>query len=639
MKKLLNFMLTSIITFCVIFFYINLTLPQINDLSILKIDPFVVIEDENKNLVSTYGSLKYQHLSINEIPKHIPHALISLEDRKFYSHIGIDFASIARALSKNLQSSRIVEGGSTITQQLAKNILQENLGGKIPPKSYFRKIREAFLSLKLEHKYSKDQILEYYLNRVYFGSGTYGIEAASWKYFGKTCKELSVSESAILISMLKSPSTYASKPEKLAERKEHVLNSMLKMGFINQEKMELALATPHKLKHTQSNSSIYFYSDWILTQIPTWIKEMKRNLKIICTIDLDLQNKADQASKEIIEKYKNKWDFENLALLAMSTKGHVKAIIGGSNYSSGAFNRATQSLRQSGSIFKFFVYSTALENNMGINTLIEDSPPQIMGWSPSNYYHQEKGYVTLAEGFFKSINSVTVRIAQKIGIKKILLKARDLGLNIDGAKNNLSISLGSLESTLLELVQCFGSVANLGHKVEYKGIVKIIDNDTNEVIWDPEEAYDMSFNDNEIYETEEYINESDKCKNELTEQVFEEKTNKKIFKLLYSVTQKGTARSIGALNFPVAGKTGSSQKYRDFWFVGFSPKIVLGTWCGNDNYSKPMRKNLGPNPAVMLCKTFLQKIKHDKTENEKWLKLFELNDKNKNESEEEILVD
>ncbi|WP_172618993.1 transglycosylase domain-containing protein [Candidatus Cytomitobacter indipagum] len=567
----------------------------------MNLEPYIIFKDEKENLIATYGDIKYEDISMEEMPQDLINALISLEDRRFFHHFGIDIFSIFRALFKNLSSKKIVEGGSTITQQLAKNLLLHQ-SGKIPKRSYIRKIREAMLALKLERKFTKREIVNFYLNRVYFGSRTYGINAACWKYFGKSVKNATLFECACLVSLLQAPSRYASDQEKLNIRINSALKNMVEQEYITNEQKEVALLNKSHLMHQTHYSSIYYFTDWIVgNQIPSWIIDMKANLEIITTIDINMQQHAYKTILDTHSKNQQKWNVEHISLIASDHHGAIKSMVGGVSYSSGGFNRATQAMRQTGSAFKFFVYLSALRNGINPETLVDDSCPNINGWAPSNYYHKESGFLPMKEGLIKSINGITVRLAHHIGIDDIIDLAHELELS-DDIPNNLSVSLGSSSASLLELVKAFGVVPNKGKYFQLYGIKKIINKENDEVLFESSQ--------------------------ESSDQVVEEDTAREMGVIMQQIISRGTGKRI-KLSYPAAGKSGSSQEYRDFWFVGFTPNLLIGTWCGNDDYLKPMKLNPGPNPSVMAWRDFALKTNPTEEEIKEWNDFFKDNKKYK----------
>ena len=595
MRTIKKFIIRGSVIGIIILFLVNATLPKTESVLNFKFEPYIIFKDSKGDLIASHGDIKYTDITnFDHIPPNVVNALISLEDKRFWSHFGIDILGIFRALCKNIIARRIVEGGSTITQQLAKNVIL-NQEGKVR-KSYTRKIREALLALKLEYKFTKKQIMTMYLNNVYFGSRTYGIKAACWKYFGKHLDDITLFESACLIGMLKAPSRYASNTNKLTARVEHILKQMLEQKYINQSEYEIAALTKSKFMHVLNHDSIYYFTDWIVnSQIPTWISDMKINLEIQTTIDMDLQKHAYQSSQQIYKKYSKAWNMENTSLLAINYDGQVKAMIGGSKYSSGCFNRATKAFRQTGSVFKFFVYLEALRQNIPPHVLIDDSCPNVDGWEASNYFHVEKGFLPMSAGLIQSINGITVRVAKHVGTDNIIDLAYSLGLSTT-IPQDLSISLGSSQATLLELVRAFSAIPNRGMLPQVTGIIKIKNSDTNETLVD--------------------FSNNPKTK------VLDEDPCKQLGSMLHQVIVKGTGKRI-KLKYPAAGKTGSSQLYRDFWFVGFTPHLIIGTWCGNDDYLQSMTRKFGPNPSVILWKEFALNTQPDEDQIQNWTDFFQ----------------
>ncbi|USO00631.1 MAG: transglycosylase domain-containing protein [Alphaproteobacteria bacterium] len=591
MRLIFKVLLNSIIIGVFSILFVNLTVPRAEDVFRMKFSPYIIFKDSQNNLLATYGSIKYPDTKFEDIPTPIINSLIVLEDKRFWHHCGIDFLGIIRAAYKNFTSNKIVEGGSSITQQLAKNIIF-NIEGFDKRKSYLRKVREAILAIKLEFTFTKKEIISLYLSRVYFGSNTYGIKAAAWKFFGKqNLNDLTIFESAYLISLLKAPSRYSFNNESVKDRINFVLSKMLEYNYISIEEYELAILNKPMLLHNNlNNDSMFYFTDWVLhSQIPSWISDMNYNLEIITTIDSQLQEAAFKSTQEVFKQTSHKWKMGNLALLATDYNGNVKCMIGGVKYHNGGFNRATQALRQTGSLFKFFVYLEAIRNNIDENTLIEDSSPNINGWSPSNYYHIEQGILPMQIGLIKSINGITVRLAQQVGINKIIELAHLLGLE-QNIPNDLSISLGSANARLIEMVRAFSVVPNQGELSNINGIIKVKNSDTGQILVDYSEHQHEKKSAIQILEAN------------------------RIGTILRKVVLEGTARSLKTLPYPVAGKTGSSQKYSDFWFVGFTPKLIIGTWCGNDDYNQKMMLNKGPNPSLLIWKKFAEAIQHSQIE-------------------------
>lgn len=604
MKLIWKIIFNSVFVGIISIILINVTLPSVESVFHMHLEPYIIFKDEKGNLIATYGDIKYEDISMEEMPQHIVNALVALEDKRFFQHFGIDIFSIFRAFVKNTYSKKIVEGGSTITQQLAKNLLLHQ-SGKIPKKSYLRKVREALLAIKLERRFSKKEIVNFYLNRVYFGSRTYGVNAACWKYFGKSIKDATLFECVCLISLLQAPSRYASDPQKLNGRINHALVHMIEQGYITEEEREIAMLNKSQLMHCVHYSSIYYFTDWIVNnQIPSWISDMKKNLEIITTIDIAMQQHAYEVALDVYNRNHKKWNFEQVALIAADHQGAIKAMIGGMNYSNGGFNRATQAFRQMGSVFKFFVYLTALENDINPETLIDDSCPNINGWSPSNYYHKESGFLPMKEGMINSINGITVRLANHIGISKIVKLSAELGLSHE-INNNMSVSLGSSSASLLELVRAFGSIPNKGKLPKLYGIKKIIIKDTKD---DNEVLFEAS--------------------PDLSEQIIKEDTAREMGTIMQQVIKRGTGKRI-RLSYPAAGKTGSSQEYRDFWFIGFAPNLLIGVWSGNDDYLKSMKRNIGINPSIMIWNNFASQTNPTSEEIENWNNFFRENKEHK----------
>lgn len=546
------------------------------------------IYDINGNeIANVHADENRMPVKINQVPKNLQNAFVAVEDNRFYEHIGIDPRGIARALYANIRGREVSEGGSTITQQLAKNAYLTQ------DRTIARKVQEIFLALQLERQYTKQEILEMYLNQIYFGQGAYGVQAAAQTYFGKDVSDLTLNECAMLAGIPKSPNYYSpsNNMQAATERKATVLDQMVKYGYITsnearkakQEKLEIV----KPVKKADTTEASYFIDYVTQTLIDKYGADAvyKEGLKIYTTIDMDMQRAAEAALKQLptYTKDGNGIVQPQGALVAIDPhNGYVKAMVGGRG--TDQFNRATMAVRQPGSAFKPFVFAAALENKFTPNTVINDSPIDINGWKPQNYERTFSGKVTLREVAKRSLNVPTVKIAQKLGIDKPIYYAQEMGIStfvLEGPQNdrNLSTALGGLTKgvTPLEMVSAYGTFVNKGVHVDPVVIVKVLDRNGKVL----EQA-------------------SPKQRS-----VISEASASQLTSMLQDVVEHGTGTA-ARLDRPAAGKTGTTSDYHDAWFIGYTPDLVAGVWMGNDN-NTPMRGVTGGTIPAKIWKAFMQK--------------------------------
>lgn len=546
------------------------------------------IYDINGNeIANVHAAENRRPVKIQQVPKDLQNAFVAVEDNRFYEHSGVDPRGILRALYANIRGRGVSEGGSTITQQLAKNayLTQE--------RTLTRKIQEVFLALQLERQYTKQEILEMYMNQIYFGQGAYGVQAAAQTYFGKNVEDLTLNECAMLAGIPKSPNYYSplNNLDAAQERKGTVLDQMAKYGYINSS---LAAKTkPEKLQIVKpvkkdSNTEASYFIDYV-TQllIDKYGADAvyKEGLKIYTTIDMDAQRAAETAMKQLpnVKVDGNKIQQPQGALVAIDPhNGYVKAMVGGRG--TDQFNRATMAVRQPGSAFKPFVFVAALENKFTPNTIIDDSPININGWRPQNDSGNFSGKVKLSDVARYSMNVPTVKIAQKIGIDKPIYYAQEMGIStfvLDGPQNDrtLSTALGGLTKgvTPLELTSAYCTFANKGVHVNPVVVIKVLDR--NGKVLEQAEPKQRSV-----------VSESSAV--ELTD-------------MLEGVIKKGTGTRAN-IGRPAAGKTGTTSDYHDAWFVGYTPNLVCGVWVGNDD-NTPMNGVMGGQLPAQIWKAFMEK--------------------------------
>lgn len=532
--------------------------------------PTITLLDDEGFIMAHIGDGQGAYVTLNEMSPWLPTAAIAIEDHRFYHHVGIDPIGIARALFNNVLAFGIVEGGSTITQQLAK------LAFVGPERSFTRKIREAIYALSLERRLSKDQILEAYLNKVYLGGGAYGVDAAARRYFGKTAAALNLAESAMLAGLIKAPSRFAP-TRRLARaqaRAEVVLARMADHGMIDDQRALAAIGNPAVLATDTRADGDGYFSDWIAAESHLYASEWQPKLTVQTTFDRTLQRQAEAAADAVFERHATKVGANQLALIAMTPDGRIKAMIGGRRYRDSQFNRAVHAERQPGSAFKLFLYLAALDEAIKPDNRISARPINVNGWRPRNADDAYPRRVSIAHAFTHSVNTVAVRLAEHIGRDKVLQKARQLGITTK-LHRHPSLALGSAEVTLLELTAAYAAVANGGSMVWPEGIISIAGRDHQTL-------YQRSIYDERIL--------SDDVVNAMTE-------------MLQDTLIEGTGWRAQLPGF-VAGKTGTSSDYRDAWFVGFDRNLVVGIWVGNDD-GEPMKRVSGGGLPAMIFKEFM----------------------------------
>src|SRR6476659_7682803 len=498
----------------------------------------------NRQVLVSLGPSFGKWLSYDEIPAEMRAAMISTEDRRFRSHIGVDPIGIGRALAAAVVKGRRVSATTTITQQLARNIFLTN------NRNFMRKAKEAILALAIERKFSKNQILELYLNRVYFGGGAYGIDAASRKFFGHGADHLSLGEAAIIAGLVKAPSNYSPSADVEAARSRSgvVLQTMVRNGFITAETAAAVNPAQVRIQQTTNQNSVRYFTDWALPQLDTLIDQTSEPIDVWTTLDPGMQLAADRAIRA------NAPNGTQGALVAIDRDGAVRAMVGGKDYVASIYNRATQAVRQPGSAFKRFVYLSALESGMKPTDTIVDEPVTIDGWSPRNSTRTNLGPVTLREAFSRSINTISAKIGAQVGFSTIADMARRFGITTP-ISTYPSMVLGSSDVRLIEMTRACASVANKGVATTPYGIRRVVTADGRML----------------------YQREADEERVLVAPWVAAEMTD-----LLQSAVLSGTGRA-AQIGRPVAGKTGTTTSNKDGWFVGFSSGLTTGVWMGRDD--------------------------------------------------------
>ncbi|MFL6721431.1 MAG: transglycosylase domain-containing protein [Sphingomonas sp.] len=520
-------------------------LPSYGDLTKRSdLGQMIRVRAANGQVLVSMGPSFGQWLTYDRIPPEMRAAMISTEDRRFRSHIGVDPIGLGRAVASALTKNHRVSATSTITQQLARNIFLTN------NRSFTRKLKEAILALALERKFSKNQILELYLNRVYFGGGAYGIDAASRRFFGHGADNLSLGEAAIIAGLVKAPSNYSPSADVEAARARSgvVLQTMVRNGFITPEIAAAVNPAQVRIQETTNQNSVRYFTDWALPQLDTLIDQTNEPIDVWTTLDPGMQVAADKAVRA------NAPDGAQGALVAIDRDGAVRAMVGGKDYVSSIYNRATQAVRQPGSAFKLFVYLSALESGMKPTDTIVDEPVTIDGWSPRNSTRTNLGPVTLREAFSRSINTISAKIGAQVGFSTIADMARRFGITTP-ISTYPSMVLGSSDVRLIDMTRAFASVANKGIAVTPYGIRRVVTADGRML----------------------YQHDGQEDRVLVAPWVAAEMTD-----LLQSAVLSGTGRA-AQIGRPVAGKTGTTSSNKDGWFIGFSSGLTTGVWMGRDD--------------------------------------------------------
>ena len=546
-------------------------LPDLSRLTNADRRASVTLVTADGQILASYGDLYGKAVKLDQLPSYLPDALLATEDRRFYAHFGIDPLGLLRAIFANLQAGHLVQGGSTITQQLAKNVFLT------PDRTIRRKGQEVLLALWLEHNFSKQQILTLYLNRVYFGAGTYGVEAAARKYFGKSASQVTPFEAAMLAGMVKAPSRYnpVIDPKAAAERAKVVLYNMANAGYATAADADKWIAQGLANMRTPPAASGQYYADWVLDQVASYVNYADRDVVVVTTIDRQAQVAAEGVVAKLLAGTDASKNAGQAALIALSPDGAVRAMVGGRDYGTSQFNRATQALRPPGSSFKLFVYLAAMEAGMSPDDVMNDTPISIAGYRPDNYDSKFYGRVTLREAFARSLNSVALQLSERVGRRKVIEMARRLGVTAD-LTSGPSIALGASGVSLLEMTGAYAALANRGNGVWPYGIEQILDADGN-VLY--------------------------KRSGGGPGHVIGGHAAAEMIDMMQSVIFSGTGKA-AALDRPAAGKTGTSQDYRDAWFIGFTADLVTGVWVGNDDNS-PMNKVTGGSLPTRIWHDFM----------------------------------
>jgi penicillin-binding protein 1A len=553
--------------------WVGLHLPPIQSLEIPKRPPSVLILGLNGTTLATRGDMGGAAVPLRELPPYVPNAFIAIEDRRFYAHHGVDPWGILRAAAADLLHRGAAQGGSTLTQQLAKNLFLTQ------ERTVTRKLQEALLALWLEHKFSKQQILDLYLNRVYFGAGAYGIEAAAQRYFGKSARHLTLPEAAMLAGLVQSPSRLAPtrNPDGAERRAQLVIAAMAQQRMITGKVAEIALIEPARAKQPSGAGSVNYVADWVMDAVNDLVGHVDEDIVVDTSIDPMLQSAAEQALVETLAQRGAKFNVGEGALVAMNPDGTVRALVGGKSYAESQFDRAIAAKRQPGSAFKPFVYLTALEHGLTPDSIRDDAPISVKGWRPENYEHQYAGPVTLTQALANSLNTVSVRLTLEFGPAAVIRTAYRMGI-VSPLEPNASIALGTSEVSLFELVSAYAPFANGGFAAAPHVVERIRSGDGKTLYARAPQALGR---------------------------IVDARYVAMMNGMMHETLASGTARHADLPGWQAAGKTGTSQDFRDAWFVGYTSRLVTGIWLGNDDAS-PTKKATGGGLPVDIWSRFMK---------------------------------
>ena len=553
--------------------YYGSRMPSASTWVIPERPPNVKITDLDGSLIANRGTTGGEAVALSDMSPYIPEAIIAIEDRRFYSHFGFDPIGLGRAVVTNVLTGHAVQGGSTLTQQLAKNLFLS------PDRTLERKVQEVLLALWLEHKYTKDQILTMYLNRVYFGSNAYGVEAASRRYFNKSAKDVNLGEAAMLAGLVKAPSRLspARDPAAAEARAQLVLQAMQDQGFITEADTKTAMSQPPTRSKSYWTGAENYVADMVMDQLPKLIGgDVKEDLIVDTTLDMSLEEKAEKALEDVLSKDGKKLNASQASLVSVDATGAIRALVGGRDYAQSQFNRAVTAKRQPGSAFKPFVYTAALEAGLTPNSIRNDMPVKIGNWAPENYEQRYSGPVTLATAVAKSLNTVAAQLVAEVGADQVIKVAHRLGIESD-LQANASIALGTSEVSLLELTSAYTTFMNGGFKVTPHVITKVT-TASGKVL---------------------YQANVDNPQRVLNPDIV---TNMNA--MMAGVIASGTGKSARIPGWQAAGKSGTTQSFRDALFVGFTSHLTTGVWFGNDD-GKSMRKVTGGGLPAKAWKEFM----------------------------------
>ncbi len=553
--------------------YYAADLPDIDKMTASTRRPSVVFVSAEGETFAAYGDIYGQPLDLKDISPFIPQAVMATEDRRFYSHFGLDLRGLARAMVTNLRAGHTVQGGSTISQQLAKNLFLK------PDRNLKRKVQELLMALWLERRFTKDQLLTLYLNRVYLGSGTFGVDAATKRYFDVSARTANLYQSAVIAGLLKAPSRYSPLNDSDASHKRtvQVLQNMVEAGYIDQKAADIAALQGAAQATRRPVPGGRYFADWIMGRLDDLGEAVQnRDIVVHTTLDMGLQRKAEAELKSTLTGPGAKANATQGAVVVMSPDGAVRTLVGGKDYDDSQFNRATQGFRQPGSSFKPFVYLAAMERGFTPSDVFQDEPIKLGNWKPGNYNGKFEGPVTLHRAFANSTNTVAVRLIEAVSPSRVIDLAHRMGISSE-LRNDASLALGTSEVSLLELTTAYAPFANGGYAVMPYGVDSVTDPDGT-VLWQRQPGGNA--------------------------RVMSDVGLAHMHELMQAVLAEGSGKA-ARLDRPAAGKTGTTQDYRDAWFMGYTADYVGGVWLGNDDQRNEMKKVTGGGLPAQVWKSVM----------------------------------
>lgn len=559
-----------------VIYIVRQDLPNIANILDENKTPVVTIKDAKGVILAKYGDLHGNSLTYSQIPKSLIEAVVATEDRRFFSHLGIDPIGLLRAMYVNQRAGRVVQGGSTLTQQLAKISLLT------PDRTMYRKLQEAILAFEIEKKFSKQEIIAMYLNRVYLGRGNYGVDAAAKFYFGKNVHDLNLNEVAILAGMLKSPNRLSPANDKEAsmKRAKQVLYNMEDAGYVSISELQ-NLEQPRIMERGEGRGALHnpYFADYVMELLPDLVGPVERNLTVYTTLDLGMQNKLESVLVKALAEQGASRDVKQGAAVTVDSVGAIKAWVGGASYRASQFDRVYRAKRQPGSSFKLFVYLAALENGVKLSDRFVDHPISIGKWRPRNFSREYKGSMTVQEAFSQSINTIAVQLSEKVGRQKVADIAHALGVT-EELQVLPSLALGASEVPLLQMTSAYAGVASKGHKVTPIAILQVLDS-----------------HDRVIYSATPTSGAK----------VLSDASVNGMWAMMHESVRSGTSKGAAIDDLEIYGKTGTSQDHRDAWFFGFTNELTTGVWVGNDD-NTPMRRLTGGALPATIWKRYMMQV-------------------------------
>jgi penicillin-binding protein 1A len=583
LQKLFTLMVLACVAVGLYIYWAVRDLPAIETILKQGVNPsrYTQVFARDGSLILSYGKFRHSKVTLSEVSPHFIDALLATEDRRFYQHYGVDPVALMRALVRDVVHRRLLEGGSTLTQQLARNVFLSN------ERSLRRKVREAALAIQLERRLSKEDILTLYINNIYFGEGAYGIAAASEIYFNKRPSQLSIEEAAVLAGMPQAPSAYSPFRDKetTLKRRKEVLENMVEAGRLEEEKYLKLVDAPMRLnpsgRDVANGDRPPFFNQFVLRQVREQFDLDEQTfwqsgLKVITTLDVRAQRLAARSVKEQSALWGRTQAKQQAALISLDPKtGAILAYVGGKDFGVSQFDRVSQALRSPGSLFKVFTYTTAIDRGGDPTKTYVDEPIQFGNWSPSNYDKSHRGTMTLTQALAQSNNIVAVKVLNELGPTAVIDMAHRMGLNAQ-LQDNLALTLGGSGVTLLDITAAFSVLDNQGARAEPYAIEAILDADGNK-----------------IYQH-----------GPMTTAVLSRTTVDTMVAMMMEVIRVGTGRSAD-IGRPTAGKTGTSDDHRDAWFIGFTPDVITGVWVGNDD-NTPMKGMVGGGLPSAIWKQYMR---------------------------------